>query len=352
MACVGRSPAIARSSAPALALALALFIATSVGSQASASAIPRPDPAVTIELRAGVKVDRSQVRLGDVAYLTTRDLATLRQLMALPMGAAPRPGSPAVLDRETVERWIHAKSGLFAIRWEGPIEVSVESAASQLPGDIVVDAAQSALTRWLSERSLRAEVRPVSTARDLVVPAGKPTLHVRPIASRALPSKRMLVWVDAWVDDRFVRTTAVSFEVSAWASVPVAVSDVDRGVTVDPVVRHGALKEREVDLTTLRQGKPAVCAKSRTALAESGQQLRRPLRSGEALTEAHLEPAIAVARGGSAELTARSGDVAIRSRVEVLQDGRPGQTVRVKVPGGSGDVLARVTGPGQVEVQP
>lgn len=348
MACVDRNPAAARASA----LALALCVATSLGIHASASAIPRPSPTVTIELRPGVKIGRSQVRLGDVAYLTTHDLPTLRQLMALPMGAAPRPGSPAVLDRETVERWIHAKSGLFAIRWEGPIEVEVESAALQLPGDTVIDAAQSALTRWLSERSLRAEVRPVSTARDLVLPAGKPTLHVRPIASQALPSKRMLVWVDAWVDDRFVRTTAVSFEVSAWALVTVAAADVDRGVTVDPVVRHGALQEREVDLTTLRQGKPAASAKSRTTVAESNQQLRRPLRSGEALTESHLEPALAVARGSSAELTARSGDVAIQSRVEVLQDGRPGQIVRVKVPGASGEVLARVTGPGQVEVQP
>jgi flagella basal body P-ring formation protein FlgA len=348
MVCAGRSPATARASA----LALALCAATLVGSHASAAPIPRPDPTVSVELRPGVKVSRSQVRLGDVAYLTTHDLATLRQLMALPMGAAPRPGSPAMLDRETVERWIHAKSGLFAIRWAGPTEIEIESAALQLPGDTVIDAAQSALTRWLSERSLRAEVRPVSTARDLVLPAGKPTLHVRPIASQALPSRRMLVWVDAWVDDRFVRTTAVSFEVNAWAPVPVAAADVDRGVTVDPVVRHGALEEREVDLTTLRQGKPAVSAENSASLTESGQRLRRPLRSGELLTEAHLEPALAVTRGSSAELTARSGDVAIQSRVEVLQDGRPGQMVRVKVAGASGEVLARVTGPGQVEVQP
>ena len=46
------------------------------------------------------------------------------------------------------------------------------------------------------------------------------------------------------------------------------------------------------------------------------------------------------------------GDVTVESRVEVLQDGRKGQLVRVKVPGAGGEVVARVTGPGQVEVQP
>ncbi|MNV36981.1 flagellar basal body P-ring biosynthesis protein FlgA [compost metagenome] len=86
---------------------------------------------------------------------------------------------------------------------------------------------------------------------------------------------------------------------------------------------------------------------------EAGRQrLRKPLKAGEVLTRAHLESMPAVVRGNWALLQARSGDVAVESRVEVLQDGREGQLVRVKVPGAKGEVLARVTGPGQVEVQP
>jgi len=348
MACVGKRWMTVRRNAAAVAFCAA----AAMGAHAPAQAIARPDAGVTIELRPEVKISKSQVRLGDVAYLTTQNLPMLRQLMALPLGAVPRPGSPAVLDRETVERWVRARNGLLAIRWAGPSEIQIESAVQQLPGETVISAAESALTRWLSKRSLRVDVQPVSTARDLVLPAGKPTLHVRPFASHAVPSRRMVVWVDAWVDDRFVRTTAVSFEVGAWASVPVATSDVERGAPVDPIVLHGALQEQEVDVTSVRRSRPVASAKSRSALAAGEQRLRRPLRTGEALTEAHLAPALAVTRGSRADLLARAGNVTVQSSVEVLQDGKTGEVVRVKVPGATGEVLARVTGPAQVEVQP
>jgi len=313
------------------------------------------DRSVSIELRPLVRVAGASVRLGDIAFLTARDLPTLRRLMALPIGTAPRAGSPVTLDRDTIARWVEARSGLQlvdgapGIRWGGASETSIETAAQEVPGETVVEAARSALVGWLSQRSVRAEVQPVSSARDLVLPAGVPVLRVRPLASQSQPSRRMLVWVDAWVDDRFVRTTAVTFEVNAWAPLPVATESMRSGAQVDAVLLRGATESRDVDLTDIRHGTPV----SSSAELDAGRQrLRRPLKSGEVLTNAHLEPTPAVVRGNWAHLQAGSGAVSVESRVEVLQDGRTGQLVRVKVPGSSGEVLARVTGPGQVEVQP
>lgn len=355
MACASSS----RAQAALLALCSAVL-----APQATAGGQPATDPQISIELRPQVKVEQGHVRLGDVAFLTARDLPTLRRLMALPLGPAPRPGSPAILDRETIVRWVEARSGMQtvdsalrvqrpAILWSGATETEIESASQQLPGETVVNAARLALLNWLSQRSVRAEVEPVSTARDISLPPGTPTLRVRPLTGQVQPTRRMLVWVDAWVDDRFVRTTAVTFEVGAWAPLAVATAGVERGANVDPIVLRGATEAREVDLTTLRQGTPiAADARSGNGLADGGQRLRRPLRPGEVLTSAHLEARPAVTRGNTAHLLARSGDVSVESRVEVLQDGREGQLVRVKVPGSSGEVLARVTGPGQVEVQP
>jgi flagella basal body P-ring formation protein FlgA len=351
--------ACANSKARAVLLALCMS-GVSAGAVAASSA---DDATVAIELRPWVKVEQASVRLGDIAFLTARDLPTLRRLMALPIGTAPRPGSPAVLDRDTVAQWVEARSGmqsaergsasLPAIRWSGASETTIETAAQELSGETVVDAARSALLGWLSQRSVRAEVQPVSTARDLVLPAGTPVLRVRPLSSQAVPSKRMLVWVDAWVDNRFVRTTAVTFEVDAWAPVTVATTGVSSGATVDGILLRGATTTREVDLTKIPRSTPLLAvADDKSALETGRQRLRRPLRAGEVLTDSHLEATPAVARGNWAHLLARSGDVSVESRVEVLQDGREGQVVRVKVPGSSGEVLARVTGPGQVEVQP
>jgi len=57
----------------------------------------------------------------------------------------------------------------------------------------------------------------------------------------------------------------------------------------------------------------------------------------------------AVTRGTHALLAWRSGLVELEARVEVLQDGQPGQTVRVRGMTGPGTLLARVVGPGRLE---
>lgn len=315
--------------------------------------------AVAIELRTHVKVNEHQVRLGDIAFLTTRDLPTLRALMALPIGTAPRVGALVTLDRETVIRWVEARSGLSDIvhqgsdiRWSGADEVQIESAAQQLPAERIAETAEAALVRWLAERSVRAEVQVRSTPRDLPLPAGTPSLTVRPLPAQGAPSKRMHVWVDAWVDGRFVRSTAVSFEVTAWGPLNVATAPLARGAVLDPVLARAGFQRQEVELSALRSAVPSAGLARDDAPDAPAQRLRRPLREGEVLTAAHLEPAPAVTRGDWAQLLARSGNVAVQSRVEVLQDGRKGQVVRVKVPGAQGELLARVVGQGQLEAQP
>ena len=57
----------------------------------------------------------------------------------------------------------------------------------------------------------------------------------------------------------------------------------------------------------------------------------------------------AVSRGAFAAMAVRSGEVQIETRVEVLQDGAPGQYVRVRLPNTSTSVLALVVAPGRVE---
>ena len=57
-----------------------------------------------------------------------------------------------------------------------------------------------------------------------------------------------------------------------------------------------------------------------------------------------------VVRGGTATLRSVDGAIEVEGRVEVREDGTAGQDVRVRLPGATADVLARVTGPGRVEV--
>jgi flagella basal body P-ring formation protein FlgA len=57
-----------------------------------------------------------------------------------------------------------------------------------------------------------------------------------------------------------------------------------------------------------------------------------------------------VQRGQWASLRSGSGAVSLEARVEVLQDGRLGDSIRVRQQGAAAGVIARVTGPGQLEL--
>ncbi len=59
---------------------------------------------------------------------------------------------------------------------------------------------------------------------------------------------------------------------------------------------------------------------------------------------------VLVARGSTAMLRSVDGAIEVESSVDVHEDGAAGQDVRVRLPGATADVLARVTGPGRVEV--
>ncbi len=62
------------------------------------------------------------------------------------------------------------------------------------------------------------------------------------------------------------------------------------------------------------------------------------------------ESNVGVVRGEWATLRTSCGVVSLERRVQVLQDGRPGQAVRVKVSGATMSILAQVTGAHAVEI--
>lgn len=261
-----------------------------------------------IELLPRVRVDRSAVVLGEVARLHTDDLDLMRKLVHLPVGHAPRPGELAVLQREALAQWVRRHAGIPAdqLQWSGAQETRVLRATSQLAGDEIGHAAAEALKAQLAASGRPAEVQVRLVPRDLDVPPGRLRLEVRGV-DRAGWRPRTTLWVDVWADERFVRTVPVALEVSALAADPLI-----------PTTSSGA-----------------ALPGPRTAPPE----------------EADREPA-AVMRGDWATLRFLAGPITLERQVEVLQDGRPGQKVRVRQPGAPGQLSARVVGRGQLELVP
>ncbi|CBJ37719.1 putative flagellar protein FlgA precursor [Ralstonia solanacearum CMR15] len=302
--------------------------------------------AARIELPAVVEAKRGDVVLGDIAQIASRDLATLRRLMRLPLGRLPRSGESAHLDRFQLARWVRVRTGIDpqAIRWSGAEAVDIYLATHELSGEQLATAAKASLQDWLSARSTRSSVELSRVPHDLVVPAGEVKMQVRPISTAASPARHMSVWVDVWVDDRFIRTVPVSFDVSAY----------ERGYVTDLAEASGSpldqihMQPKEIDLTAL-PSKAVLTSLKPEAVANL--RLRRPMAAGEAVTLDSVESRPAVARGDWATLHAVAGAVNLESRVEVLEDGRNGQLVHVKLPNATSPMLARVVGERMVEVK-
>ena len=248
---------------------------------------------VSIELLPQAKVVGPDVVLGDVAILHAEDLALMRKLVNLPLGRAPQAGDIALLQREALAQWVRRESGVAQERlaWSGAAQARVLRSTPQVSGHDIVRAAVDTLRSRGQQGDIHARVTP----RDVDVPAGAVRLEARG-AEHGVSHNHAVLWVDVWAAERFVRTVPVSLEVTpseAFASsAPV-----------------------------LRQASPEIAPP-------------------------------AVMRGDWAVLRSSDGVITVESRVEVLQDGRPGQKIRVRAHGATGPAFARVVGRGQLELAP
>lgn len=306
-----------------------------------------PAPALLrIELKERVQVVQAQVSLTDIAQISSENLDLLRRAMVVPLGAAPRAGEAVSLDRAQLQRWLRTQLGLAAeqVQWLGAPVTQVSRSTTEIGGETVQSVAQVALRKHLESMlahvpKARIEIQAVATPASLSMPAAATSLVVRPLDTLPL-SSRMLVWVDAFANGQYVRSVSVRFEVATYMPVAVAASSLSAGATLQPT----DWLEREIDVTRTPDAVVAV--------PQVAQRVRRAVRSGDVITHAHLQGVPVVQRGDWANLTARTGLVALERRVEVMQDGELGQLVRVKPANSAGSLVARVTGPGSVEMQP
>ncbi len=293
------------------------------------------EPLASISLPASVALPAGAVTLGDVAEIKSESLPLVERLVAVPLGRAPRMGETVVVSRAEIEAWLKPRVGVAsgAIAWSGAESVVVSAAQREVPAAELADTARRALAEWLAARATRYEIS-AAEVRPIAVPVGKLRLAARPLAATDTPRSRMQVWVEVWVEEQFIRVVPVSFAVDAHAVALVASADT-------PVGGQALLEPKEVPLSRKPSAQPANTAPLRA---------RSNLKAGEAVSNAQVESQPAVARGQRAKMLSVAGAVRIESSVDVLQDGAPGQTVRVRLPAAAGVISARVVQPGVVEM--
>lgn len=148
-------------------------------------------------------------------------------------------------------------------------------------------------------------------------------------------------------------TVRVSCEGSApWSVFVPAQVHLFREVVVArrPLQRNSTLEAADItlaerDVGLLNQG-------YLTALDQAlGSKLTRPLQPDQVLPPSHVSPAEVVRKGDQVVISAKNPTINVRMPGEALSDGALGSQIRVKNQRSGRVIRARVTGPGQVEVQ-
>lgn len=264
---------------------------------------------VRIELVGCSGACREPLRLGDVAHIETADLAAIRTLVGVPLGAGLRSGS-ASWGRSELAGHLARATGIDPrrIAWSGRESLAAPAMAQGLAAHDVERAAGLALRDWLEARGLRGRVA-AAPLQDPRLPPGTSSADLRPRITATHPAGRMVVWVDAWHDGAFIRTLAVSFDVEVY-------------------------------------GGPA----GRATLAAPAARIGAPTTSPAAAAPP-VEPTL-VARGEWVDLRYAVGGLRLATRAEALEAGRAGERVRVRLTGATQPVAARVVAPGEVEAFP
>lgn len=81
-----------------------------------------------------------------------------------------------------------------------------------------------------------------------------------------------------------------------------------------------------------------------------GQRLRRGVDAGEMLTDANIEPPIAIERGDLVMVHVVSGSVVLRREARALETGRAGQRIRLEPMAGGRAFRAEIEGPGRAVI--
>jgi flagella basal body P-ring formation protein FlgA len=295
------------------------------------------DPALRVHLPREAAAGGQALALADVAVIRAADADLVRRAEAVALGRAPWPGEQLVIDRPTVMGRL-AASGIAAadVQWTGAEQVVVSRREAAVEAATIVRAAEARLAaerpapagaRWVLQRTPPAALVP---AGDLRLGAG--------IAPHDVTGEAKVEVVTA-VDGREAARAALVFRLQYDKQEAVATADIPAGALLTP---------QNVTLRTAGADAPQPA----DWVPPYGQRAVRAIRAGAvvlpSMGRAPQDPKV-VRRGESVTMRIDAVGFSVLALGEALEDGRPGDCIRVRNVDSKRIVAARVAADGAVE---
>jgi flagellar basal body P-ring formation protein FlgA len=276
--------------------------------------------ATSIEWKQEAVVSETTVYLADLAYISGDDPARIAILQRVEIGEAPIPGQTRYFNRELLQTRLYA-GGIDpgSEGWQLPNAITVTTQGQIVPKESILQVVEKALFAGISYPRADVIVRLRGELPDTTVVVGEVTIVPKfPNGIRYRGPTPIVVEIK--VDNRVVRTMFLAYHVDAVTNVYVAKK---------PISYHQLLTSEDVSIEKRPVGSLPLRVVKDTSLLQSFWT-RRTLAAGTILTEDMLDIPPVVKRQNQVTITTEIGSIKLSTVGIALQDGRPGDVIRIQ----------------------
>lgn len=288
----------------------------------------------------------AQVEVGTSQQVSLKDLAKIQapKAIAVKLGdvsitSAPLPGEERPLEAHYVQLKLSA-AGFGDVKVAGAAKVTLVGKCRRVSVQQMQDTVKEFALGQLPQSGLTYDIEVERSPREMVLP-DDPAIEVKPrLFSSSIHAGVNTIAIEALLNGRTVQTRSAVARIKATANVLMAVDAIPQGKALTE--QNTKIESR--DVTTVKDPILQGPGEDRNWVA------RRTIQSGSIITASDVALPPAIRTGDSVTLTVKCGSVALRTSAEAKQDGRVGDSIRVKSGVSNEDVRARITGPGAVEI--
>lgn len=295
--------------------------------------------ALEVRFRPSAKASGEILLLGEVAdILPPSDQARLLESQTL--FRSPAPGEDGLYKAEDIRSYLQrSEPDLDDVTWSGAAEIRVSRAGITIDQGRITQIIEA----YLKEKSAilpqaKFSFQMAGRVASFVLPQGELSYDVIPSSPSIVGSSRFTLIFR--VDGRVVKNQSVRVQMQALAPLAVATTELRRG----QVIQESDVQLAEMDLGQVREP----CFDLDELI---GKKARRTIRLGEAIERGYVEFPPLVKRGDLVTITASKGALAVTATGLAREDGKKGDTIKVRNTASQKDILCRVTAPGAVEVE-
>lgn len=304
-----------RRSLAAVLVAISIFSAEAAGSRQ------------TLSLVNAAQVASDGIFLDQVLTLSPE-----APLPHLRVADAPAIGQVASLSRAQVTQWLQTHAPEYAsTNWTGLERIRVSRRTRSLDEVELRELLRAKLQDEHVKQRGELELRLTRTWTSIAVPDEPLTLRIVDLPATG-PGSNFIVRFELWNTDERIGNWQITAAAKIWRELPIAQEPLKRGQLL-PEVRV-TLERR--DILALRDA-PAVLDLNNASL-----ELVESIAAGQPILARSVRLRPIVRRGQLLDAVIEDGTLTISLKVETLQDGLPGQLIRVRNARTRRDLMGKV----------